>query len=233
VVQSAPPPIHHDHLQWYSIDLSLYLMCLHSLLKLHLQYSSLTIIIAPQMRHKLSQPGQSQLVTRPSSARKHLKNRFTICQIFLSFPHSTLYNQLSLLTKAWNRLHISFSELDAITPIQIFNFFLTNSIMRQLVAKTNSYAQQQLLGPEKKPQRSWQPVTAQDLYLWLPIQIHMGLIGVPPERYWMKMEFTFPRIEYHQLPTLARLAFRRSTASFMFVNTIHQLKLLKTYLVGI
>jgi len=43
--------------------------------------------------------------------------------------------------KAWNRLPISFSELDAITPIQIFNLFLTNSIMGQHVANTNSYTQ--------------------------------------------------------------------------------------------
>jgi len=58
--------------------------------------------------------------------------------------------------------------------------------MGQLVANTNSYGQQQLLGPKRERQRSWQPVTAQDFYLWLAIQIHMGLIGVPPERYWMK-----------------------------------------------
>jgi hypothetical protein len=90
-------------------------------------------------------------------------------------------------------LPISFSELDAITPIQIFNLFLTNSIMGQLVANTNSYAQQQLLGPEKEQQHSWQPVTAQELYLWLAIQIHMGLIGVPPERYWMKDGVYLPK----------------------------------------
>jgi len=78
--------------------------------------------------------------------------------------------------KAWNRLPIPFSQLDATTPIQIFNLFLNNSIMGQIVANTNSYAEQQLLGPEKERQRSWQPVTAQDLYLWLAIQIHMGLI---------------------------------------------------------
>jgi len=95
--------------------------------------------------------------------------------------------------KAWNRLPMSFSELDTITPIQIFNLFLTNSIMGQLVANTNSYAQQQLLGPENERQRSWQPVTAQDLYLWLAIQIHMGLIGVPPERYWMKDGVYLPK----------------------------------------
>jgi len=95
--------------------------------------------------------------------------------------------------KAWNQLPISFSELDTITPIQIFKLFLTNSIMGQLVANINSYAQQQLFGPEKEWQRSWQPVTAQELYLWLAIQIHMGFIGVPPERYWMKDGVYLPK----------------------------------------
>ena len=99
LVQSAPPPNHHHQLHWHRIDLSLYLMCLHSLLKLHLQCSTLTIIIAPQMRHILSQLGGSQLVTRQGGARKHSQNQFEICQIFVSFPHATLYNQLSLLTK--------------------------------------------------------------------------------------------------------------------------------------
>jgi len=83
--------------------------------------------------------------------------------------------------KAWNQLPISFSKLDAITPIRIFKLFLTNFDMGQLVANTTSYAQQQFLGPEKEWQHSWQPVTAQELYLWLAIQIHMDLIGVPPE----------------------------------------------------
>ena len=65
--------------------------------------------------------------------------------------------------------------------------------MGHLVANTNSYAQQQLLGPEKEQQRSWQPVTAQDLNRWLAIQIHMGLIGVPPDRYWMKNGVYLPQ----------------------------------------
>jgi hypothetical protein len=52
--------------------------------------------------------------------------------------------------KAWNRLPLSFSKLDAITPIQICIIFLSNSIMGQLVANTDSYTQQQLLGPEKE-----------------------------------------------------------------------------------
>jgi len=96
--QSTPPPNHHHHLQKYSINLSLYLMCLDSLLKLHPQCSTLMILIALQMRHILSKLGRSQSVTRPSSTRKHRINQFKIPQMFLSFPHSTLYNKLSLLT---------------------------------------------------------------------------------------------------------------------------------------
>jgi len=105
-------------------------------------------------------------------------------------------------------LPISLSELDAITPIQIFNLFLTNSIIGQLVANTNSYAQQQLFGPEKEWQRSWQPVTTQKLYLWLAIQIHIGLIGVPPERYWMKDGVYLPK---DGLPPAAYLGKTRFT----------------------
>jgi len=44
--------------------------------------------------------------------------------------------------KEWNRLLVMFSELDGITAIRFFNLFLTNSIMGQLVANTDSYAQQ-------------------------------------------------------------------------------------------
>jgi len=70
LAQSTLPPDHLRHLQWCSTDLSLYLMCLHLLLKLHQQFSTLTIIIAPQMKHILSQPGQSRPITRPSGVRK-------------------------------------------------------------------------------------------------------------------------------------------------------------------
>ena len=47
------------------------------------------------------------------------------------------------------------------------------------------------------------------------------------------MEFTFPRMDYHQQPTLARHAFRRSTASSMFLYTLLKPKLPKTCLVCI
>jgi len=135
-------------------------------------------------------------ITAGHSAKRRKKTHKNQIQNLPDLPMLPTFDPLQPvvpLHKAWNRLPISFSKLDAITSIQIFNLFLTNSIMGQLVANTNSYAQQQLLGPEKEWQRSWQPVTAQDLYLWLAIQIHMGLIGVPPERYWMKDGVYLPK----------------------------------------
>jgi len=99
LVKSAQPPVHHPYLQSYTTNLPLYLSCLHQLLKLYLRCSTLTMIIAPQMKYILSQLGQSLLITRPSGIRKHSKNQFKIWQIILSFPHSTLYNLVLLLTK--------------------------------------------------------------------------------------------------------------------------------------
>jgi len=122
-------------------------------------------------------------------AKWHKKTHKKLIQNLPDLPKLPTFNPLQPVVpphKAWTRLPISFSKLDATTPIQIFNLFLTNSIMGQLVANTNSYAQQQLLGPEKEWQCSGQQVTAQDLSLWQAIQIHIGLIGVPPERYSMK-----------------------------------------------
>jgi hypothetical protein len=100
------------------------------------------------------------------------------------------------------------SVLDAITPIQIFTLFFTNSIMGQLVANTNSFAQQQHLGPEKEQQHFWQPVTAQELYLWLAIQIHMGLIEVPSERYWMNIGVYLPKDGVPQAAYLGKTCFQ-------------------------
>jgi len=66
--------------------------------------------------------------------------------------------------KVTNHLPISFSKLDDIT-IHIFSRFVTNSILGQPVANTDSYPHQQLPGPEKVRQHSWQLVTAQKLYV--------------------------------------------------------------------
>jgi len=65
--------------------------------------------------------------------------------------------------------------------------------MGKLVGYTNSCTRQHLLGPVKERQRSWQAVTAQNLNLRLAIQFHQGLIGVPPERYWMKDGVYLPK----------------------------------------
>jgi hypothetical protein len=105
--------------------------------------------------------------------------------------------------------------------------------MGLLVANTNSYAQQQLLGPVKQWQCSWQPVTALDLHLWLTLLILMGLIGVCPERYWMENGVSLPKDELPPAAYLRKTCFRRSTASFIYHHTIHELKLLKPYHVRI
>jgi hypothetical protein len=90
--------------------------------------------------------------------------------------------------------------------------------MAQLVAKTNSYGQQQLLGPEMEWHHLWKPVTAQDLYLWLAIQIHIGLIGVPPERYLIKDGVYLPKDGLPPAAYLAKTRFQE-ICHFFHVST--------------
>ena len=128
-------------------------------------------------------------ITNDHSPRRPKKNGKKPIQIPSDLPKLPTFTPLQSIVashKAWNRLPISFAQLDKIEPIQIFNLFLTDSIMEQLVTNTNAYAEYQLKGPEKDRQRDWWPVTGKELRCWLAIQIHMGLLGVPPERYWMK-----------------------------------------------
>jgi hypothetical protein len=109
-------------------------------------------------------------ITAAHLSKRHKKTLKIPIQNLTDLPELPTFNTLQLIVPshmAWNQLPILFSELDAITPIQIFILFFTKSIMGQLVANTNSYAQQQLLGSVKEWQYSWQPVTAQELYLWL------------------------------------------------------------------
>jgi len=107
---------------------------------------------------------QAGLITTDHSAKLHIKILEKPIQNLTDHPELPKFNLVQPAVpsrKLWNQLPISFSKLDAITPIQIFNLFLTNSIMGQLVANTNSYTQQQLLAPKKEWWHSWQPVTAQ------------------------------------------------------------------------
>jgi hypothetical protein len=107
-----------------------------------------------------------------------------------------------------------FSELDAITAIQICKLCLTNTITGQIVADTNSYAQQQLLASVKDQQHSWQPVTASELYLWLAIQIHMDLIGVLPERYWRNDGVYLPKDRLPPAAYLGKIRFQEICCFF-------------------
>jgi len=62
-------------------------------------------------------------------------------------------------------------------------------------------------------------------FIWVILKILLGGNG------W-RMELTFPRMNYHLQPTLARLAFRRSATSSICLPPIHQLKMLKADHVG-
>jgi len=166
-------------------------MCFHPQLKLHLQCSTLTIIITPQTKRILSQLGQSQPLTRPNCLWKQ-KNPIQNLTDLPELPPFDSFQQIVPPYNAWNWLPI-FSELDTNTPIEIFKLCFSNGIMRQLLAITNLYPQQQLLGPEEEPQHCWQPVTAQELEFWQVSQIHVGLIGVPLERYWLKHGVYLPK----------------------------------------
>jgi hypothetical protein len=91
------------------------------------------------------------LITAGHLAKRYTKTLNKSNQTFSDLSKLPTFDHLHPVVHphtAWNRLPILFSKLDAITLIQFFNLFLTNSIMGQLVANTNSYAQQQLLGPE-------------------------------------------------------------------------------------
>jgi hypothetical protein len=85
-------------------------------------------------------------ITADHSAQRHKKILKKTSQNLTDLPELPTFNPSQPIIpthKAWNQLPILFSELDAITPIHIFNLFLTNPIMGQLLANSNSYAQQQ------------------------------------------------------------------------------------------
>jgi len=118
------------------------------------------------------EPGRS--ITTDRSAKWYKKTIKNPIQNLTDIPKLPTFDLLQLIVppnNAWKQLHISFSDLNIITPIQFFHIFLTNSMMGPLVANTNSYAGQQHLGPEMEWLCSWQPVTALEHNLWLAIQM--------------------------------------------------------------
>jgi len=175
-------------------------------------------------------------ITADHSAKQPKKTPQEPIQNLTNLPKLPTFDPLQPIVpphEEGNCLPILFSKLDAITAFLNFNLFLTNSIMGQLIANTNCYGRQQLLGPENNRQHSWQPVTAQELYFWLAIQIHMGLIGVAPERYWMKDGVYLPKDGLPPATYLGKTCFQEIHRFFHVSPYNSQLKLLKVYLVGI
>jgi len=129
-------------------------------------------------------------------AKRHKKALKQPSENFTDFPKLPTFDPLQLVItphKVLNRLPISFSKLDAIIPNRMFHPFLTDFIIGKVRANRNSDPQQQLRGPEREQQRFWHPGTAQDLYLRQAIHSHMGFIGVPAERDWMKDGVYLPK----------------------------------------
>ena len=121
----------------------------------------------------------AMLIIASHSAKKHKKTIEKPIRNFTYLPGLlTSYCLQSIIPPhhVWNQLLISFSGLDANTTIEILNVFLTNPIVGHYAFNTKCYTHLQLVGPEKKLQHCWQPVSAQELFLWLAIPIHMGLI---------------------------------------------------------
>jgi len=128
-------------------------------------------------------------------AKQHQKTLKTLIQNLPHLPQISSYDPLELLVptpQASYWLPIVFSELNAITLIQICMLLCINSIMGYLVANTNFYAQPQCFAPEMEQQCCWQPVAAPERYISLAIQIHMSLIGLSRKRYWMKDRVYLP-----------------------------------------
>jgi hypothetical protein len=70
-------------------------------------------------------------ITAEHSAKRHKKTLKTLSQNLTDLPEIPTFNTLQPIApphKVWNRLPISFSELDAITPIQIFNYFQSGAV---------------------------------------------------------------------------------------------------------
>jgi hypothetical protein len=82
-------------------------------------------------------------ITTDHSAKWHKTTHKKPIRNLTDLPELPTFSHLQLIVtphKAWKGLHILFSKLDDITPVQIFNLFLTNSIIGQLGSNTTSYA---------------------------------------------------------------------------------------------
>jgi len=233
LVWCAPHPHHYHHLQWYSTNLVLYLLCLHQLLDLHQQCSILTIIIASQIKHVLMQQGLSQLITQPSVVRNHSKDRFSIYQIFLSILHSTCYNLLSLLPKHWTDCPSHSLSWMPLLYLKLSTSFLPTPLWDSTQPAPIPMSNSCFLGQRRSSSIPGSQLLLRGFISGWQCKIIRFLLEFLLRGTGWSIELTLPRIDYDQLPTVAILAFWRSTASSIFQHSIPQLKLLKACFVGI
>jgi hypothetical protein len=75
------------------------------------------------------------------------------------------------------------------TPFKYFQLFFSDRILLDIVDATNEYARQKDAGEGRK----WTPLTAQELRIWLGIQIYMGIVRLPStELYWQVTNNVLP-----------------------------------------
>ena len=86
----------------------------------------------------------------------------------------------------------SITNFEKIEPIHIWDLFWPCDFISLLANNTNLYAEKKRaeLGDGG---RDWTPVTAGDIYIWIGIQIHMGLLGLSPSIYWNHDDLLLPK----------------------------------------
>lgn len=73
-----------------------------------------------------------------------------------------------------------------LTPLSIFDCFIGEEQVLNIVDNTNSYAS---LKSAESRQRGWSPVTASEMYVFIATLIYMGLVRLPAQRdYWAKSQ---------------------------------------------
>lgn len=98
LVHSASPLDLSHPLQWESTNWSSYLICPQPIQKCLLQYSTLTIIIAPLILHILSQLALPWLISQSSSVRNFSK----LIHILTKLPALSMFNQLLYIISAYS-----------------------------------------------------------------------------------------------------------------------------------
>lgn len=86
----------------------------------------------------------------------------------------------------------SITSLDKIDPIYIWDLFWPSDFVLLLANNTNLYADEKRAELGERG-RDWTPVTVGDIYIWIGIQIHMGLLGLSPSIYWNHDDLLLPK----------------------------------------